>query len=71
MDAIANSGCWMGSYDPEEATSMLRDEAAVRNASLAEVRRMLPAVVRGERFLRWLVGDRGRGQRGSLARTPC
>lgn len=50
MDTIVNSGCWMGSYDPEEATSMLGDEAAVRNASLAEVRQMLTAVVRGERF---------------------
>ena len=50
MDTIANSGCWMVSYDPEEATTMLQNEAAVSGASLAEVRRMLTAVVRGERF---------------------
>ena len=50
METIVNSGCWMASYDPEEATSLLRDEAAVSKAALPEIRRMLTAVVGGERL---------------------
>ena len=49
METIVNRG-WMGSYDPTEVTNMLADEAAVGKAKLPEIRRMLTAVVRGERF---------------------
>ena len=37
-------------YDPEHAYCMLKDEEAVRNATLEEIRSMLTFCVRGERF---------------------
>jgi hypothetical protein len=37
-------------YNPEQAYQMLRDEARVKRASLAEIKSMLTFCVRGERF---------------------
>ena len=39
-----------GDYDPVESVEPLKNEAAVRKAKIPEVRQMLTAVVRGERF---------------------
>lgn len=37
-------------YDPEQAYQMLRDEPAVKAASLSQIKSMLTFCVRGERF---------------------
>ena len=37
-------------YVPEETERLLLDEAAVRDAAIPEIQRMLTLVVRGERF---------------------
>ena len=37
-------------YDPEEAERLLMGEAAVRDATIPEIRRMLTLVERDERF---------------------
>jgi hypothetical protein len=48
--AIA-SGDWLDqAYVPEQAAAMLRDQRAIGNASLDQVRSMLTHFVRGERF---------------------
>jgi hypothetical protein len=44
-------GAWIDyEYDPEKAYQMLKDEARVKRASLAEIKSMLTFCVRGERF---------------------
>ena len=44
-------GAWIDyEYNPELAYQMLRDEQAVRNASLSQIKSMLTFCVRGERF---------------------
>ena len=44
-------GAWIDyEYNPELAYQMLRDEQAVRNASLVQMKSMLTFCVRGERF---------------------
>ena len=51
IDLIVNQGCWMDpSYVPEEAERLLLDEAAVGDATIPEIQRMLTVVVGGERF---------------------
>ena len=37
-------------YEPVEAVELLKDEVAVREATIPELQQMLTAVVRGERF---------------------
>jgi hypothetical protein len=45
------SGAWLDyEYDPEQAYQMLKDENAVKNASLPQIKTMLTFCVRGERF---------------------
>ena len=45
------SGPWIDyEYNPEQAYQMLKDENAVKNASLSEIKSMLTFCVRGERF---------------------
>ena len=47
----AGRTCWTDfAYDPREAQGMLEDDDRVARASLEEVRTMLTACVRGERF---------------------
>jgi hypothetical protein len=44
-------GAWIDyEYNPEQAYTMLRDEHAVKTASLAQIKSMLTFCVRGERF---------------------
>jgi hypothetical protein len=44
-------GSWIDfAYDPEQAYEMLKDEQAVRSASLPQIKSMLTYCVRGERF---------------------
>lgn len=48
---LAASACWLDyGYQPEDAARMLKDEAFVRSASLAQIKAMLTYCVRGERF---------------------
>jgi len=45
------SGSWLDyEYNPEQAYKMLKDEQAVKIASLAQIKFMLTFCVRGERF---------------------
>lgn len=45
------SGPWIDyEYNPEQAYQMLKDENAVKNASLPQIKTMLTFCVRGERF---------------------
>src|SRR5688500_20401257 len=45
------SSSWLDyEYNPEQAYQMLKDEQAVRTASLAQIKTMLTFCVRGERF---------------------
>jgi hypothetical protein len=45
------SSSWLNyEYNPEQAYQMLKDEQAVRTASLAQIKTMLTFCVRGERF---------------------
>lgn len=45
------SGAWLDyECDPEQAYQMLRDEQAVKTASLAQIKTMLTFCVHGERF---------------------
>ena len=45
------SGPWLDyEYNPEQAYHMLKDEKAVKNASLSQIKTMLTFCVRGERF---------------------
>ena len=51
IDLIVEQGCWMDTgYDPESSKGLLMDEAAVRNATIPQIRQMLTLIVRGERF---------------------
>ena len=51
IDQIVKQGCWMDpGYDPETSKGLLMDEAAVRNATIPQIRQMLTLIVRGERF---------------------
>jgi len=44
-------GAWLDyEYDPEQAYQMLKDEQAVKTASLLQIKSMLTFCVRGERF---------------------
>ena len=44
-------GAWIDyEYNPEQAYQMLKDEAAVKIASLTQIKSMLTFCVRGERF---------------------
>ena len=44
-------GAWLDyEYDPEQAYRMLKDEQAVKKASLSEIKSMLTFCARGERF---------------------
>ena len=46
-----SAGGWVDTrYDPGQAYEMLKDQSAVKSASLAQVRAMLTFCVRGERF---------------------
>jgi hypothetical protein len=46
-----SGGGWLDyEYNPEQAYQMIRDEARIKTASLAQVRSMLTFCVRGERF---------------------
>lgn len=48
---LAASKCWLDyGYNPDEAARMLKDEEAVKSASLPEIKSMLTFCVRGERF---------------------
>jgi hypothetical protein len=48
---VAGRSCWSDpGYEPAAAAAMLRDDDAVRRATLDEVRTMLTCCVRGERF---------------------
>jgi hypothetical protein len=48
---LVSSGDWLDyEYNPEQAHQMLRDEEAVKTASLAQIKTMLTFCVRGERF---------------------
>jgi hypothetical protein len=48
---LASQPCWLDTqYDPEIAHIPLSDDAAIKRASLAEVKSMLTYCVRGERF---------------------
>ena len=45
------SSSWLDyEYNPEQAYTMLKDEQAVKTASLAQIKSMLTFCVRGERF---------------------
>lgn len=47
----ASAPCWCDyDYNPSEAGEMIRDEALIQQASLAQIRTMLTFCVRGERF---------------------
>jgi hypothetical protein len=49
--AVARQGWWCDyDYAPERAGELVRDDAAVASASLAEIRTMLTFCARGERF---------------------
>ncbi|MBX3397230.1 MAG: hypothetical protein KF873_00700 [Gemmataceae bacterium] len=56
-------------YDPVQADAMIRDDAAIASASLAQIKSMLTSCVRGERFCD---GYRGRmvreGRIGAILR---
>jgi hypothetical protein len=48
---LAGQSCWSDTaYVPEQARRMLEDEAAIRRATLDQIRTMLTYCVRGERF---------------------
>ena len=48
---LAGQDCWCDfQYAPEQAGEMVRDDAAVASASLAQIKTMLTFCVRGERF---------------------
>ena len=50
MGAIINAGWLDHDYDPATAQELLMDERAITYATIPQVRQMLTAVVRGERF---------------------
>jgi hypothetical protein len=48
---LAGQDCWCDfQYAPEQAGEMVRDDAAIASASLAQIKTMLTFCVRGERF---------------------
>ena len=48
---LVSSDGWLDyEYNPEQASQMLKDEDAVKTASLEQIRTMLTFCVRGERF---------------------
>ena len=48
---LVSSGGWLDyEYDPEQAYQMLKDENAIKTASLTQIKTMLTFCVRGERF---------------------
>jgi hypothetical protein len=48
---LAGQPCWSDyDYDPRKAAQMLKDDAVIHRATLAEIRTMLTFCVRGERF---------------------
>jgi hypothetical protein len=47
---VSSEGWLDHEYDPEQAYRMLKDENAIRTASLAQIKTMLTFCVRGERF---------------------
>jgi hypothetical protein len=48
---LAAQDCWCDfGYVPEEAGELVRDDAAIASASLAQIKTMLTFCVRGERF---------------------
>jgi hypothetical protein len=48
---LVSSGGWLDyEYDPEQAYQMLKDENAIKVASLSQIKTMLTFCVRGERF---------------------
>lgn len=48
---LVSSQGWLDyEYNPEQAYQMLKDDKAIRTASLAQIRTMLTFCVRGERF---------------------
>jgi len=48
---LAGQPCWSDyDYEPRVAAQMLRDEALIHNATLAQIKTMLTYCVRGERF---------------------
>ena len=48
---LVSSGGWLDyEYNPEQAHQMLKDENAIKTASLAQIKTMLTFCVRGERF---------------------
>ena len=56
IDQIVRQGCWMDpDHNPEASKGSLMDEAAMRNATIPQIRQMLTLIVRGERFCdgRW------------------
>ncbi|MBL8865586.1 MAG: hypothetical protein JNK93_08490 [Planctomycetia bacterium] len=67
---LAEQDCWCDfGYDPVRADAMIRDDAAIASASLAQIKSMLTSCVRGERFCD---GYRGRmvreGRIGAILR---
>ena len=49
--ALAGQDCWCDfRYVPEQAGEMVRDDAAIASATLAQIKTMLTFCVRGERF---------------------
>ena len=51
IDLIQEQGCWMDAgYSPKASYDLLMDKAAVRNATIPEIRQMLTVIVRSERF---------------------
>ena len=50
MDTIREGGWLDYGYDPVDAQKLLMDEEAIARATIPQIRQMLTAVVRGERF---------------------
>lgn len=48
---VASAECWMDhDYDPERATTLLKDSRAIADANLLTLRTLMTACVRGEKF---------------------
>lgn len=50
MDTIRETGWLDYGYDPVDAQKLLMDEEVIARATIPQIRQMLTAVVRGERF---------------------
>ena len=50
FDRVSGDGWLDYAYKPEQASAMIRDENAVKTASLEQIQTMLTFCIRGERF---------------------